>query len=308
VTREVATPFPVDATGEGDRLDAFVGARLAVSHAAARRLIADGRVRVDGRLRAKGELLHAGELVTVLRPPDAPAVVAAPDEQASRLVVLYEDDALVAIDKPGGIPSHPLRAGEQGTAANLLCARYPECAAASLDPREGGLVHRLDTATSGVLVAARTRDAWQALRRALAADRSEKRYLAEVWGQPEDGRIAAAIGRRGRRGTTVRVDGGRNPQGAETRWTVVARAAETTLVMATLHAGRAHQVRAHLAAAGFPIVGDDRYGRPGVTEPAGLRLHAAAIAFPHPTTGQRLSIEAPPPAWAKHAPRGSKTP
>ena len=308
MTREVATPFSVDATGEGQRLDAFVGARLSLSHAAARRLIADGRVRVDGRLRAKGELVHAGQLVTVLQPPAAPAVVAAPSEAAGRLIVLYEDDALVAIDKPGGIPSHPLRAGEEGTAANLLCARYPECADASLDPREGGLVHRLDTATSGVLVAARTRDAWRALRQAFTADDSVKRYLAEVWGLPEDGRIVAAIGRRGRRGTTVRIDGGRNPQAAETRWTVLARAAETTLVMATLHAGRAHQVRAHLAAAGFPIVGDDRYGRPGRTEPAGLRLHAAAIEFRHPTTGTRLVVEAPPPAWAKRPPLGWHAP
>jgi 23S rRNA pseudouridine1911/1915/1917 synthase len=281
-----------------------VGARLAVSHAAARRLIADGRVRVDGRQRAKGELVHTGEIVTVLRPPEGPAVMPAPAEQAARLVVLYVDEALVAIDKPGGIPSHPLRAGEQGTAANLLCARYPECAAASLDPREGGLVHRLDTATSGVLVAARTRDAWQALRKSFAADQSVKRYLAEVWGLPEDGTLTAAIGRRGRRGTTVRVDGGRNPQAAETSWSVVARAADTTLIVATLHAGRAHQVRAHLSAAGFPIVGDDRYGRSPdgtVKESPGLRLHAAAIAFPHPISGDRMLIEAPPPAWAKRA-------
>jgi len=308
VTRDGATPFPVDATGEGHRLDAFLARCLAVSHAAARRLIADGRVRVDQRRRAKGDLVHAGQVVTVLQPPDQPAVVAAPDEPASRLVVLYEDAALVAIDKPGGIPSHPLRAGEQGTAANLLCARYPECAAASLDPREGGLAHRLDTATSGVLVAARSREVWRALRARFAEDQSEKRYLAEVWGRPEDGRIAAAIGRRGRRGTSVRVDGGRNPQAAETRWTVVARAPETTLVMATLHAGRAHQVRAHLAAAGFPIVGDDRYGRAAAAEPPELRLHAVAIAFTHPITGQRLIIEAPPPAWATRAPFGSNVP
>jgi len=302
VSAEEGSAFPVGATGDGERLDAFVGASLVVSHAAARRLIADGRVRVDGRQRAKGELVHTGEIVTVLRPPEEPAVMPAPADQAARLAVLYVDAALVAVDKPGGIPSHPLRAGEQGTAANLLCARYPECAAASLDPREGGLVHRLDTATSGVLVAARTRDAWQALRKSFTADQSVKRYLAEVWGQPEDGSLTGAIGRRGRRGTTVRVDGGRNPQAAETSWKVVARAADTTLIVATLHAGRAHQVRAHLSAAGFPIVGDDRYGPAPdgrVKEFPGLRLHAAAIAFPHPISGARMSIEAPPPVWAK---------
>ncbi|HEX2658091.1 MAG TPA: RluA family pseudouridine synthase [Polyangia bacterium] len=298
----MTSPFSVDVTGDGRRLDAFVSARLAVSHAAARRLIADGRVRVDGRLRAKGHLVRAGELVTVLPPPELPAVAPATDEQARQLVVLYEDDTLVAIDKPPGIPSHPLRPGERGTAANLLGARFPECVSASLDPREGGLVHRLDTGTSGVLIAARTRDAWSALRQSLADEQSEKSYLAEVWGAPEDGRIAAAIGRRGRRGATVRVDGGRNPQAAETRWSVLARGDETTLVRATLHAGRAHQVRAHLAAAGFPIVGDDRYGSGDDVTASGLRLHAASIAFPHPRTGQRLVIEAPPPAWATRTP------
>lgn len=300
-------PFPVGAAGDGRRLDMFVGASLALSHAAARRLIADGCVRVDGRVRAKGALLRAGEVVTILRAPEASAVVAAPAEQLGALVVLYADDVLVAIDKPAGIPSHPLRAGEQGTAANLLGARFPECAGASLDPREGGLVHRLDTATSGVLIAARTREAWQALRRSLAARDAEKRYLAEVWGAPADtGRVDAAIGRRGRRGTTVLIDGGRNPQAAETKWIVVARGQETALVAATLHAGRAHQVRAHLSSAGFPIVGDDRYGgvrapTPAPSELTGLRLHAAAIAFPHPVSGARLLIEAPPPAWARRS-------
>lgn len=307
MNREVTSPFPVDAAGDGRRLDAFVSGRLAVSHAAARRLIADGRVRVDGRPRAKGHVVRVGELVTILQAPELPAVAPASDEQASQLVILYEDDALVAMDKPAGIPSHPLRPGEQGTAANLLSARFPECSSASPEAREGGLVHRLDTGTSGVLVAARTRDAWRALRRSLAAEESEKRYLAEVWGAPEDGRIVAAIGRRGRRGATVRVDGGRNPQPAETSWSVVARAAETSLVRATLHAGRAHQVRAHLAAAGFPIIGDDRYGRSDETA-SGLRLHAASIAFPHPTTGKRLVIEAPPPTWATRAPFGARSP
>lgn len=288
----------------GQRLDAFVGRRLGISVAAARRLIEAGHVRVDGRRRQKGLIVAASSTVRVTGQDTLTNGVVA--DQGTDLTVIYEDAALIAIDKPPCMPSHPLRGGERGTAANAIVGRFPECATASLDSREGGLGHRLDTATGGVLIAARTREAWQGLRRALGAPDCQKRYLAEVWGHPPpQGGITEPIGRRGRRGKTVRIGGGRNPRPAETTWTVVARAAETTLIEARLHAGRAHQVRAHLASAGFPIVGDDRYG--GERQPTAgadaakcvLRLHATAVTFRHPMTGDLVSIEAPPPPWAR---------
>jgi 23S rRNA pseudouridine1911/1915/1917 synthase len=256
--------------------------------------------------------LRAGATVDIA-PHGDPAAPVWPD-QAVELVVIYEDPYLVAIDKPAGMAAHPLVAGEMGTAANGIVARFPECASASPDPREGGLGHRLDTATSGVLIAARSRLAWNGLRRALGDENCEKRYLCEVWGVPEsEGRIAADIGRRGRRGGVVRTDGGgRRPLPAETRWTVLLRGAETALIEARLHSGRPHQVRAHFAKAGFPIVGDDRYGgvrtadaterlapdRSGVGSRPGLRLHAVSVHLRHPMTGAELLIEAPHPAWA----------
>jgi len=293
----------VSAEDTGSRLDSFVSRSLRVSVGEARRRIAAGQVRVDGRRQAKGAPVTTGARVTIAAMTD-PALV---PEGTGAVAFIHEDPSLIAIDKPAGMPSHPLRAGERGTAANAIVARHPECAAASEDPREGGLGHRLDTATSGALVAARDRATWVALRAALGADDCQKRYLAEVWGQPPDeGRVALPIGRRGRHGGTVRLDGGRNPLPAETRWRVLARGAETALVEARLHAGRAHQVRAHLAAAGFPIVGDDRYDdryddrhhQRGSDGPA-LRLHAAAVSFTHPVTGKPLTIEAPPPVWAR---------
>lgn len=330
--------FVVGSSQAGERLDAAVSAALGSSRAAARRLVAEGRVRVDGRVARKGSGLAAGAVVTVARPaasaldPVPETGGASPSDHApggsgadagaagrSRhparndgapgVAIVYEDGDLLAIDKPAGMPSHPLRAGERGTAANFLVGHDRACARASVDPREGGLGHRLDTATSGVLVAARSRSVWRALRTSLASEECEKRYLAEVWGAPPDvGRISAAIGRRGRRGKTVRLDGGRNPQPAETTWTVLERRAETALIEARLHAGRPHQVRAHLAGAGFPIVGDDRYGDHDLpAEPAegprarggpGLRLHAAAITFRHPTTKVLVTLTAPAPAWA----------
>ena len=138
----------------GMRLDAFLSRRLGVSVGAARRLIDAGLVRLDGRRRPKGAPVAAGAQVTVAARPAAP-LVAAPGTPA--VAVIHEDPSLIAMDKPSGMPSHPLRAGERGTAAQAIVARFPECAAASPDSREGGLGHRLDTATSGVLVAARER-------------------------------------------------------------------------------------------------------------------------------------------------------
>ena len=148
----------------GTRLDALVSRRLGVSVGEARRRIEAGAVRVDGRRARKGTTLSAGARVTIEPIATAGAVVG---DGSAAVTFLYQDPSLIAIDKPAGMPSHPLRAGERGTAANAIVARYPECAAASEDPREGGLGHRLDTATSGVLLAARDRAAWLALRASL---------------------------------------------------------------------------------------------------------------------------------------------
>jgi 23S rRNA pseudouridine1911/1915/1917 synthase len=308
---KVAGRFVVDRVMAGMRLDRFVAAHAEVSAATARKLIAAGIVRVDGLPPRKGTPLPAGTVVEI-GPLPSSATTILPDASVN-VVVIHEDQQLIAIDKPPGLPSHPLRAGERGTAANGIVARFPDCAGASPEPLEGGLGHRLDTATSGVLVAARARSVWIALRRALGAADCEKRYLCEVWGAPPDrGRVDAPIGRSGRRGRAVRVGAGRQPRPAETEWRVVGRGPRTALVEARLHAGRPHQVRAHLASAGFPIVGDDRYGGAEVTSatqaiagqdtvvppPPRLHLHAASVRFRHPATGDLVTIEAPLPAWA----------
>ena len=293
--------FRVEPEQAGARVDHFVASALpGLSVAAARRLVDGGAVRVDGRRVKKGARLAAGQTVDV---DDARGALEAPDARALRadsalsIAVLLVDEAFVAVDKPAGVPSHPQAAGEIGTAANALAARFPECAGASPDPREGGLVHRLDRGTSGVLIAARSPAAWSGMRAALSRADGEKTYLAEVAGASANAGVSdAPIGRVGRRGARVRTDGGgRNPLPAHTTWEVIERREETTLVRVRLTKGRAHQVRAHLAAAGHPIVGDDLYGGGA----GALHLHAATVRFVHPHTGQEILIEAPPPDWAK---------
>lgn len=297
-----AAPGPsvitVDASASGTRLDVFVG-RAVGSAGAARRLIGAGSVLLDGRPAAKGARVSEGQVVEVRR--EADGAVAVPPDTSLPLLVLYEDADLVAINKPGGVPTHPVRPGERGTVAGALVARYPECAAASLDPREAGLAHRLDVGTSGVLLAARSREAWLGLRGALKAPGCEKTYLVEVQGVPPAATIVTApIGRVGRRAGRVRVGRGRGLLPARTDVRLLERRGLTSIVQAQLAIGRPHQVRAHLAHLGCPVVGDDVYGDAKGGE--ALHLHAFRVAFAHPRTGSRTVIEAPAPPWAGGAP------
>jgi len=311
-------PIPPDAAGQ--RIDHAVAAALpGLSVSAARRLLQAGAVRIDGRRPRKGAKLGAGDAGATIEIDDGVLAAAqgrgaaraaiAPDSNVA-VTALHEDAALVAIAKPAGVPSHPLAPEQRGTAANAIVARWPDCADASPDPREGGLVHRLDTGTSGVLIAARSARAWTDLRAALTDEACEKTYLAEVLGAPPDSGVETApIGRVGRRAGRVRVGGGRQPMAAETAWQVIERRKGTALVRVTLSAGRHHQVRAHLAAAGWPIVGDRRYGG-GIEhvyeheheheegEREVMHLHAASVRFRHPVSGDTILIEAPPPDWA----------
>jgi 23S rRNA pseudouridine1911/1915/1917 synthase len=301
----------------GLRLDAFlVRQKLVSSTTAARRAIAERIVLIAGRPGRKGLHLREGQVVEIAAPIQD-GVVPTPAAEIP-LPVLYADDDLVVVDKPARLPSHPLRAGEGPSAAGALVARFPECAVASPDPREAGLVQRLDRGTTGVLVAARRRAVWAGLRSALAAPDCEKTYRAEVVGRfPDLGAgpkdfvgpgarpgtlvVAVPIGRIGRRGSRVKLGGGRQPLPAVTEFALVEQRSTTCLIEARLCKGRTHQIRAHLAYLGVPVVGDTTYGEAGADPepPAFLHLHAAVIVFKHPTTGQLLRVEAPLPDWAR---------
>ncbi len=282
----------VVAADQVGRVDLFLGRQFpGVSRRRLARMFADGEVRIGGRVARKGDRVAAGDQVTVADPPPRGDDLRAVPDESVVLPVLHLDPALVAIAKPAGMASHPLRAGEPGTAANHLVARFPECRQIGDDPREAGLVHRLDRDTSGVLLAARDPESWRAVRERFRQRKVHKEYLALVDGVvAADGGIDAPLAQRGRR---VAVAGDGLP--AATRWRPLGSAGGRTLVRCTAATGRMHQVRAHLAHAGTPIVGDALYGgSPGAAIGlVGHFLHAAAVELVHPRTGQRLRIVAP---------------
>lgn len=278
------------------RLDGFLhGALPGWSRRLIRRLIAEGAVRVNGRRAAKGTRLATGDRVTL---PDLPEGVR--PEPDLDLPIVYADHALVALDKPGGVPSHALDPRERGTAAAFVLARYPDVARVG-NPLAPGLVHRLDTGTSGLLVAARSATAHARLRAALRAREIEKRYLVVVAGDagPLHGRVLTvplAHDPRDRRRMMTATAGCRTWP-AETTLEVLGTSGNRSLIAATIFTGVTHQVRAHLALAGHPVLGDRLYGGPDAGLPADRHaLHATRITLPHPDDGRRLSPTSPFPA------------
>jgi 23S rRNA pseudouridine1911/1915/1917 synthase len=268
------------------RLDAFVCARCpTLSRRLVRRLIEAGAVRVNGRVVPRGTRLVPGARVTLpaqrLEPePDLP------------VPVVYVDDRLVVVDKPGGMPGHALDPRQRGTVAGFLAGRFPETGAIG-DPFASGLAHRLDTGTSGLQVAARTPETYARLRAAFRRGAVTKRYLAVVTGDvPAQAVIDTALGHdpRDRRRMSAALPG-RRAWPARTEIVRRGVVAGHTLVEATLRSGVTHQVRAHLALLGCPVLGDALYGGADAgLAPARHALHAAALA-PRDAAGDLPTLE-----------------
>ncbi|NLN63624.1 MAG: RluA family pseudouridine synthase [Myxococcales bacterium] len=291
----------VDATGAGMRLDTWLPKAFAdVSRRRAQRCIDAGKVQVDGRRVPKHFVLSLGQRVTLFAPPTPPHWTAAPDAQRS-LDIVYIDEHLIAVNKPSGLPSVPLRPNESHTLAGAIVARHPECAALQRRNGDGGLITRLDTATSGLALAARTERAFQQLLHDQRRDRIAKHYLALVApAQPLPTRIDAALIAAGPGGKKMRVPATTGDTATAgpiaTTWLDIAQTiGPWTLVRATIHRGLRHQIRAHLASIGAPICGDALYGGPTHPNLSRLFLHAAQIDLPHPITGQPLRIDCPLP-------------
>ncbi len=278
----------IDEAAAGKRIDLIVGESLGLSRARIKTLFENGAVRLNHKKAKKGLMVALGDELEVDVPENQTSTAAVADPSL-QLKVLYVDEALVFVDKPAHVPSQPLQPGEQGTVANALIAQFPEMSGVGEDPREAGLCHRLDVETSGVLLAARTREVWTAMRAAFSEERAvEKKYLALVKGPlADDGIIEVPLHHAGDH-VVPSFDDGRP---AITEFHVRSRKGSFAFVEVKLITGVLHQVRAHFAAIGAPIVGDRLYGGP---EEPGLKrffLHAASLGIRHPSTGNFLCVE-----------------
>ena len=298
-TRTIAAPE------DAPRLDTLVASALQLSRNQAATLIAEGRVTVDGRREKASYKAAAGESIAVQLPPPQPTrpVLA---EQIP-LVVLYEDDDVLVIDKPAGMVVHPAPGNWSGTLVNALKGRGgPLSQGGDAAGGREGIVHRLDKETSGLLLVARTDRAHQVLGAELQARRIRRRYAALAWGHLSADQLSVdkplARDPRDRKRMAV-VNTGRP---ARTDFTRLARFDSADLLRAHLHSGRTHQIRVHLAAIGHPVVGDDTYGGGGARRLVGLPphrhfLHAAWLQFRHPVTGREIEVRSPLPEDLRRA-------
>jgi 23S rRNA pseudouridine1911/1915/1917 synthase len=279
----------VGAAQAGERLDRFIASRGAISRGRARRALETGGVFLDGRrCKTASRPVRPGQKVVVNleeggRSGAPPAALG-----ASRL--LYADAHVAAVDKPAGVAAQPTLTSDRGALPDLVAALVGGAVVA---------VHRLDRETSGVAVLARSREAAAALAEAFRKGEPEKTYLALCARAPRlpEGRIDAPLGRDPRHPGRRRAQP--SGQAAATRYrTLGVGPTGAALVEARPETGRTHQIRAHLAELGAPLLGDPRYGGPrrlGEVAIPRVMLHALRLAIRHPATGERLELAAPPP-------------
>jgi 23S rRNA pseudouridine1911/1915/1917 synthase len=281
----------------GKRLDQAVHGRMpGYSRSRIQQWIGAGQVLVNGKTGRAAQVLRGGESIDVT-PTEAPPLNATPEDIP--LTVLYEDDDMVALDKPAGMVVHAGAGVHSGTVVNALLHRFGGLSSVGGALRPG-IVHRLDRYTSGVLLVAKNDAAHHHLAAQFAGRRVEKVYLALVHGevQPETGRIERAIARDPvhRTRMAVRQTGGR---AAWSEYRVLCRFAGFTLLEVRIGTGRTHQIRVHLSSIRHPVVGDTLYGAPANIAgrpPLGRYfLHAHRIRFHRPSDGKEVTVTAPLP-------------
>jgi 23S rRNA pseudouridine1911/1915/1917 synthase len=279
----------------GERLDRIVALVTDASRADAAALVAAGGAHVDGSVVTSGkQRLQLGQVIDVDE-TKLPVIELPSADPTVEYSVVYDDEHVIVVDKPAGLVVHPGAGNPSGTLVNGLLARYPEIVGIG-EPHRPGIVHRLDVGTSGLMVVARSVRAYHSLVYALAQRDVTRVYRTLVWGHPANpsGVIDAPIGRdhRDPMRMAVVVDG----KSARTRYHVLVAygtPADASALECRLESGRTHQIRVHLAAIGHPVVGDGTYGgiRHGISVPRPF-LHAAQLAFVHPTSGEPMSFAA----------------
>lgn len=303
----VPVVLEVDSASHGERLDKLLARQLSeFSRSRIQQWIDSGAVTVDGAVRRPRDSVLMGQRIEV-RPQAAPETLAFTPEPVP-LQIVYEDAALLVIDKPAGLVVHPAAGNWSGTVLNGLLHRDP--AAAAL-PR-AGIVHRLDKETSGLMVVARTLTAQTDLVRQLQARTVKRTYLALVWGEaPDEGTIDAPIGRDPRERTRMAIVHTSSGKPSRTHFRTLGVAPLgrgcVSMVMCQLETGRTHQIRVHFESIGHPLLGDPVYHRatqrgqrPAIKAPLPVpferqALHAYRLGLVHPVSGKAMSWRAPAP-------------
>ncbi|MEW6348012.1 MAG: RluA family pseudouridine synthase [Thermodesulfobacteriota bacterium] len=270
------------------------------------RLIQEGRVRRGNVILRPSSLLRPGDVVEIEEAQ--PSVRQSASRDSTAFTVLYEDEEIVVVDKPAGLAVHPGSGRASGTLMDLLVAGRPEMVGVG-EPGRWGIVHRLDRDTSGVIVAAKTRQAHERLSAGFRNHSTDRTYVALVRGVPvrDEGIVDVPIGRhpKDRKRISTSTDKARL---ATTRWRVQERFEETSVLVITPLTGRTHQIRVHLAYAGLPVLGDQVYGRvrkgsrpqtPCTRVALNLMtrqaLHAQSLGFTHPRDGRHVEFSSPLP-------------
>ncbi len=286
---------PVTPDGKGKRLDAWLSlVEPDLSRARIQDLIRTGHITLNGKPTKPSQTLSSGQDIQITIP--APIELDLKPE-AIPLTILFEDSDLIVINKPTGLVVHPAAGHASGTLVNALLAHCTDLAGIGGEIRPG-IVHRLDRDTTGVMVVAKTEPALRSLSSQFKLRQTSKEYLALVWGHlaPPAGRVETLIGRnpRDRKKMCTHPHVGRP---AITNYETQEKFESTSLLRISIETGRTHQIRVHMAHLGHSIIGDPQYGRPRrdslpVPVPPRQMLHAARLAFTHPTTGKPLVFEA----------------
>ena len=279
-----------------DRLDIAIATALGLSRTLAKDLITQGLVHINDQVTTKASTkLHGQETVRVSLPPPRPNTV---EPESIDLDILFEDDDLIAINKPPFLIAHPTSTVRSNTVVNALLGKTLLSKNNDLSPDDDdyrpGIVHRLDKDTSGVMVVAKNDHAHRHLSEAFKNRLAQKEYIAIAGGKLEHNlNLNAPIGRHPIQRQKMTV-GGENPREASTQFSVLARAPGYTLVKAKPHTGRTHQIRVHMVHLGHSIIGDQVYSKPSkvISRQA---LHAYKLSLPHPRTQQMLALLAPLP-------------
>ncbi len=284
---------------DNNRLDSWLSEQLPeLSRSRVQKIIKEGGVRLNGQVcSAKKTKLKLGDRLEITIPPVKPLELQSEDIP---LDILYEDDALLIVNKPAGMVVHPAPGHHGGTLVNALLAHCPDSLAGIGGVQRPGIVHRLDKDTTGAIAITKTDQAHIHLQSQIKAKTAGREYLGVVYGAPpeESGTINLPIGRhpvdRKKQAIVPVEKGGRV---AITHWQIQERLGNYTLIHYQLGTGRTHQIRVHSAQLGYPIVGDKIYSKGrsvGVNLP-GQALHAWRLRLQHPVTGNLIEVDAPLP-------------